>query len=93
MVPVQDCTGSSFWELWLAAKPYIVVSSLLRTVWPHDVCDVAVPCGLARPRWKVRRESVPLGAETQAGVNVAKLLLRLWVGMLQVNLWVLERTW
>ena len=36
-----------------------VVSSLFHTVWPNSVSDVAVPCGFARPRWKVRlRESV-----------------------------------
>ena len=26
------------------ARCYIVVSSLLCTGWPNDVCDVAVPC-------------------------------------------------
>ena len=34
-----------------------------QTVWRNYVRDVAVPCGLARPWWKVRlRGAVPLGA-------------------------------
>ena len=28
---------------------YVGVSSLWHTVWPNCVCDVAVPCGFARP--------------------------------------------
>ena len=31
-------------------------------MWRNDVCDVAVPCGFARPGWEVHLcESVPLG--------------------------------
>ena len=31
-------------------------------MWPNFVCDVAVPCGFARPQWTARlRESMPLG--------------------------------
>ena len=36
------------------------------------VRDVAVPCGFARPWWKVRlRGAVPLGSAKHAGVNAA----------------------
>ena len=39
---------------------------------PNYVCDVAVPCGFERPRWKVRlSESVLLGEGKYAGVNLA----------------------
>ena len=30
------------------AEGYIVVSSLLHSVWPNSVCDVAVPCSVLR---------------------------------------------
>ena len=41
---------------------YIVVSGLWHTVWPNCGCDVAVPFGFVRSRWKVRlRESAPFG--------------------------------
>ena len=41
-----------------------------QTVWRNEVRDVAVPCGFARPWWKVRlRGAVPLGSAKHAGVN------------------------
>lgn len=45
--------------------------SVLHTLWPNDVCDVALPCGFARPWWQVHlRESVPLVEGKHAGANV-----------------------
>ena len=38
-----------------------------QNVWPHYVRDVAVPCGFARPWWKVRLHgAVPLGTQYRA---------------------------
>ena len=43
-----------------------------QTIWRNYVRDVAVPCGFARPWWKVRlRGAVPLGSAKHAGENAA----------------------
>ena len=60
------------------AECYIVVSSLLHTVWPSDVCDVAVPCRLARPRWNVH---FPESLTAFADVVFYGCLLHLYVGV------------
>ena len=51
-----------------------MVVSGLWVFWPNDVCDVAVLCGFARPRWKVRlRESVRFEEGKHASAQVVSL--------------------
>ena len=58
-------------DMWYHAICLLLVCG--QTVWRHDVRDVTVPFGFARPWWKVRlRGAVPLGSAKQAGVHAAR---------------------